>query len=222
MVSSDATIAVGDRDRGLSLKDVVHVAREWQKVANLTDEVTQRVKKSAEWVGQIVQDIENKKKQGEEVKPYYGINTGFGAKAGKTALPSAYYTRVLSRNLVASHSVGVGEYFDEETVRAAILIRAHSLAQGYSGVRPEIIQKLIDMLNKRVYPAVPSKGSLGASGDLAPLSHLALVISEIPTLRPEEQDPFDIPALDSRSGEAFVPYDPGDNTGDAVYHVTVN
>lgn len=219
-MGNDTTILVGEY--GISLKDVVGVARELRQVGDLTAEVIKRMEQSASWVQGKVKEIEEKRKEVKEAAPYYGINTGFGANAGKAALPSAYHTRVLSRNLLASHAVGVGEYFDEEIVRAAILIRTHSLAQGHSGVRPLIIQKLIDMLNHRLYPAIPSKGSLGASGDLAPLSHLALVVSKVPTLRPEEQDPFDIPLLDATSGEAFIPYAPGENSGEVTYHVTVN
>jgi histidine ammonia-lyase len=220
MVSNDAAIPVGDHT--LSLKDVVRVARERQQVADLSAEIIRRIERSADWVQGKVREIEEKRDKGEKVDPIYGINTGFGANAGKAALPSAYYTRVLARNLLASHTVGVGEFFDEEIVRAAMLIRAHTLAQGYSGVRPLIIQKLVDMLNHRLYPAIPSKGSLGASGDLAPLSHLALVMSKVPTLRPEEKDPFDIPLLDATNGEVFVPYHQRESTEDTTYHVTVN
>jgi histidine ammonia-lyase len=223
MVSNEAAIPVGDRD--LSLLDVVRVAREQQKVADLNAEVKQRVQKSASWVEKVVEDIELKGKKGEKVDPYYGINTGFGAKAGRKALRSKYLTKLISRNLITSHSVGVGEYLDEETVRAAMLIRAHALAQGYSGVRPLIIQKLIAMLNKRVYPSIPSQGSLGASGDLAPLSHLALIISKVPEPDLEEQRLFDIPPLDPTSGEAFVPYKAqqfGNDLDAVTYHITVN
>lgn len=201
----------------LSIHDVVRVARDWQNVADLDHEVERRVEESAKWVKDRVDDIERKGREGKKVDAYYGVNTGFGAQAGKSALDSAYLTKVLMRNLIASHSVGVGEYFDEETVRAAMLIRSNTLAQGYSGVRPEIIRKLMVMLNQRVYPAVPSKGSLGASGDLAPLSHLALVMSKVPTAGPEDDD-LD---LDTTSGEAFVPLDsPEATSGSAKYHVT--
>ena len=220
MVSNDAAILVGDHT--LSLEDVVRVARERQQVAGLSAEIIRRIERSADWVQGKVREIEEKRDKGEEVDPIYGINTGFGANAGKAALPSAYHTRVLARNLLASHTVGVGEVFDEEIVRAAMLIRAHTLAQGYSGVRPLIIQKLIDMLNQRLYPAIPSKGSLGASGDLAPLSHLALVMSKVPTLRSEEKDVSDIPFLDATDGEVFILCHPGESTGDTAYHLTVN
>jgi histidine ammonia-lyase len=81
------------------------------------------------------------------------------------------------RQLIISHAAGIGELLPEDTVRAAVLIRANALAQGYSGVRVEIVETLLEMLNRGVHPAIPAKGSVGASGDLAPLSHLALVLS---------------------------------------------
>jgi histidine ammonia-lyase len=104
----------------------------------------------------------------------YGITTGFGRFKDK--IISAEEVRHLQRNLVLSHAVGVGKQLPEEVVRAMMLVRANTLALGYSGVRPQIVQMLVDMLNKGVHPCIPSKGSLGASGDLAPLAHLALVL----------------------------------------------
>jgi histidine ammonia-lyase len=199
----------------LSIQDVICVARDQEQVADLTDEARSKVEQSARWVDAAVQGVGES--AARPVKGYYGINTGFGALAAK--ILSSEHTKVLMRNLVASHSVGVGAYFDEETVRAAMLIRAHSLAQGYSGVRPAIIEKLIQMLNRRVYPAVPAKGSLGASGDLAPLSHLALVMSKVPESAPDDMHH----ALDPTSGEAFIPQnalDSGNAAHAATYHVT--
>ena len=107
-------------------------------------------------------------------KVHYGINTGFGAF--KDRLISADQLAQLQRNIIVSHSVGVGAEFDQTTVRAAILIRANTLSKGHSGVRLELVQGLLDLLNHGVYPVLPSQGSLGASGDLAPLAHLALVL----------------------------------------------
>lgn len=107
--------------------------------------------------------------------PVYGVNTGFGLFADQRIAPSD--TALLTRNLIVSHASGVGEPFPADVVRAAMLIRANTLAQGHSGVRPEVITTLLEMLSKRVIPIVPSQGSLGSSGDLAPLSHLALVFS---------------------------------------------
>lgn len=82
----------------------------------------------------------------------------------------------LQRNLIRSHSVGVGPYFDEVTTRAIMLLRANVIAMGYSGVRMEVLKRLIDMINKGVHPLVPEQGSVGASGDLAPLAHLTSVV----------------------------------------------
>ena len=166
--------------RRLSIDDVARVARDGQRVAPLAPEVKARVQATAAWVADTVEQIALSGQTGEKPVAYYGINTGFGALAGRSALDSRYLIQVLGRNLVASHSVGVGPYFDEAVVRAVLLIRAQSLAQGYSGVRPLIIETLLRMLNEGVYPAVPEQGSLGASGDLAPLAHLLLVFCRAP------------------------------------------
>jgi histidine ammonia-lyase len=104
----------------------------------------------------------------------YGITTGFGRFKDK--IISADETRQLQVNLVRSHAVGVGPDLPERLVRAMLLVRANTLAMGYSGVRPAVIRLLIDMLNQGVHPRIPAQGSLGASGDLAPLAHLALVL----------------------------------------------
>ncbi len=104
----------------------------------------------------------------------YGITTGFGRFKDKLITPDQ--TSDLQRNLVRSHAVGVGPLLDKLTVRAMLLVRANTLAMGYSGVRVALIQLLLDMLNKGVHPCIPAQGSLGASGDLAPLAHLALVV----------------------------------------------
>src|SRR5262245_55380366 len=102
----------------------------------------------------------------------YGLNTGFGALSDVT-IPSEKL-RELQLNLVRSHSCGVGEPLPERVVRAMMLLRANVLAKGYSGSRVVVIQTLLRMLNARVHPVIPSRGSVGASGDLAPLAHLAL------------------------------------------------
>lgn len=186
----------------LTIADVMRVARHGQPVMELAPEARARVEASLAWVMKTVEQIAEAKSNGGKPPAYYGINTGFGALAGRSALESAYLTKVLGRNLIASHSVGVGPYFDEEIVRATLLIRAQSLAQGYSGVRPLIINTLVAMLNARVYPAVPEQGSLGASGDLAPLCHLLLVICTTPF--PDSANDVDL-TLDTTDGEAFVP-----------------
>ncbi len=104
----------------------------------------------------------------------YGITTGFGAF--KDRLISREDVEMLQRNILISHAVGVGAPFDIPTTRAVMLIRANTLARGYSGIRLKTLQRLLDMLNLGMHPVIPEKGSLGASGDLAPLAHMALPI----------------------------------------------
>jgi len=102
----------------------------------------------------------------------YGITTGFGAFKDRI-IPPEQVTE-LQRNIIISHAVGVGNPFDRPTTRAIMLIRANTLARGYSGIRLATLQLLLDMLNAGVHPVIPEKGSLGASGDLAPLAHMSL------------------------------------------------
>src|SRR4051794_31293969 len=103
---------------------------------------------------------------------FYGINTGFG-KLSDVRIPHSEL-RQLQLNLVRSHACGIGNPLSEQEVRAMMVLRANVLALGLSGIRREVIELLCEMLNRRVYPVVPEKGSVGASGDLAPLAHLAL------------------------------------------------
>lgn len=104
----------------------------------------------------------------------YGINTGFGKLSDVRIEPGQ--VQALQRNLVRSHACGVGEPLPQDAVRAMLLLRANVLAKGFSGVRPELIEALITFLNRRIHPVIPSRGSVGASGDLAPLAHLALAL----------------------------------------------
>lgn len=122
------------------------------------------VERSRSWIERIV-------KRGSVV---YGINTGFGKLSEKRI--AADEIRALQLNLVRSHACGVGEPLDESETRGMLLLRANVLAKGFSGVRPVVIDTLCEMLNCGVHPLIPSKGSVGASGDLAPLAHLALVL----------------------------------------------
>ena len=111
----------------------------------------------------------------ETGEPVYGINTGFGIFSDRK-IPHGDFAK-LSRNLILSHAVGTGPAFPETVVRAAMVVRANTLTKGYSGVRIEIVQTILDLLNRQVTPIVPEQGSLGSSGDLCPLSHLALVFT---------------------------------------------
>src|SRR5438874_1495137 len=104
----------------------------------------------------------------------YGITTGFGAFKDK--IISREEVETLQRNIVLSHAVGVGKPFDTQTVRAIMLIRANTLARGFSGIRLATLELILDCLNHGVHPVIPEKGSLGASGDLAPLAHFACVL----------------------------------------------
>ena len=105
----------------------------------------------------------------------YGVTTGFGRMKNVTIPPEDAVA--LQRNLVRSHASGVGEPLPADATRASVLLRAHSLARGNSGVRIEIVELLIEMLNRHVTPVIPAQGSVGASGDLAPLAHMALVLT---------------------------------------------
>ncbi|MEP6765254.1 MAG: histidine ammonia-lyase [Gemmatimonadaceae bacterium] len=106
--------------------------------------------------------------------PVYGVNTGFG-KLSEIAIPNDQLA-ALQRNLVRSHAAGVGDSLPENEVRAMMLLRANVLASGYAGARPIVVDQLIHLLNLGIYPVVPEQGSVGASGDLAPLAHLALTL----------------------------------------------
>ncbi len=117
---------------------------------------------------QIVSKISN------NPEPAYGFNRGFGHNVSKAVSPERLAE--LQRNLVRSHSAGLGEPVAKEIIRATMLLQANSLALGYSAVRPEVVEALILMLNTDITPVVPSFGSLGASGDLAPLAHIALAL----------------------------------------------
>jgi histidine ammonia-lyase len=117
-------------------------------------------------------EVVDRKARGDA--PVYGINTGFGSFADVKIEPSALET--LQRNLLRSHAAGLGPELPERAVRATMALRANVLAKGFSGVRVATLHALVALLNRRVHPVVPSRGSVGASGDLAPLAHIALVL----------------------------------------------
>jgi histidine ammonia-lyase len=120
--------------------------------------------------------VERSRKAVEDIvanqKVVYGLNTGFG-KFSDVLIHSGDVEE-LQWNLIHSHACGVGDPFPEAVSRAMLLLRANALLKGYSGVRPVVIERLLDLLNAKIHPIIPQQGSLGASGDLAPLSHLAL------------------------------------------------
>jgi histidine ammonia-lyase len=109
-----------------------------------------------------------------EARPVYGVTTGFGALCD-VAIPRGD-TRALQQNILMSHAAGVGDPLAAEIVRAVMAVRIQDLGKGLSGIRPETLQALVDLLNSGIVPVVPEKGSVGASGDLAPMAHLALVL----------------------------------------------
>jgi histidine ammonia-lyase len=110
----------------------------------------------------------------EGTEPIYGVNTGFG-RLKEVRIPSARIPE-LQTNLIRSHCAGVGEALTHDQTRALILLRANVLARGHSGVRPLVVERLLELLNRDILPVVPGQGSVGASGDLAPLAHLALAL----------------------------------------------
>ncbi len=126
---------------------------------------------SPDWSREVIQRLEARAMDGE---PVYGVNTGFGDLA-RVRIPEDQI-RVLQERLVMSHAAGVGDPLPSEVVRGMLLLRSNALARGFSGVRPELVEFLLGMLNRDLLPVVPSRGSVGASGDLAPLAHLALPV----------------------------------------------
>lgn len=117
----------------------------------------------------------------ESGKTVYGVNTGFGLLANQAI--SGQDLAVLQRNLVLSHAAGIGPLLDDRTVRMAMLLKLRSLSRGYSGVRPIVLEYLVRCLNADVFPCLPAKGSVGASGDLAPLAHLAAALMGVGNVR---------------------------------------
>ena len=145
----------------LDIRDVVGVARDRVRVA-LHPSASEHLTRVRRIVDGIV----------ERNEPVYGVTTGFGNFAD-VVIPRGQLGQ-LQLNLVRSHAAGVGEALDEAETRGLMVLRANVLAKGFSGVRPQTLDLLIAMLNARIHPVVPSQGSVGASGDLAPLAHLAL------------------------------------------------
>ncbi|MEM3789306.1 MAG: aromatic amino acid ammonia-lyase, partial [Candidatus Bathyarchaeia archaeon] len=147
----------------LTIEDVVKVAYNKARVV-IPEKVKGRVKACREFLEKLLE-------KGEVI---YGVNTGFGALSG--AKISRHELKQLQTNLIKSHAAGVGKPLSTEIVRATMLLRANTLAKGYSGIRLETLETLVEMLNRGVHPIIPEKGSVGASGDLAPLSHMVLVL----------------------------------------------
>lgn len=154
----DRVIVTGSE---ITLRQIVNVARQGANVA-LSPLAEKNIIKSRGVVNKLVEDS----------KIVYGVTTGFGMFS-ETFIEKEF-TNSLQKNLIVSHAVGAGDFFKDEVVRAAMLLRINNFAKGYSGIRPETVNTLIRMLNEGVTPLVPEKGSLGASGDLVPLAHMVL------------------------------------------------
>ncbi|WP_428263027.1 histidine ammonia-lyase [Haliangium sp.] len=159
-----ATLVLGDSP--LTLEGVVRVARDRTAVQPGPQALSAMARARA-----VVDDI---LAAGDAAPLVYGVNTGFGALA-EVRISSAQIAE-LQRNLVRSHAVGVGAPLPQDAVRAMMLLRAAVLARGHSGARPLVCQRLCELLERGVHPEIPSRGSVGASGDLAPLAHLALTL----------------------------------------------
>lgn len=182
----------GDR---LALEDLERVAAEDAPRVVLADEARPGIEAARKVVDDAV----------AEGRVVYGLTTGFGALA-EVVIPTDRITE-LQENLIRSHAAGVGEPLPEAEVRAIMLLRANVLALGHSGVRPVVIERILDLLNHRIHPVVPGRGSVGASGDLAPLSHIALALmGEGPvTVRDDDGVPHPRPAADALRDAGLEP-----------------
>ncbi len=156
-------MAVIINGRDLTVEEVIRVCRGYEKV-EIAPEAKEAVIKARNY-------IEKKLEEGAVI---YGLTTGFGKFAN--VVISREEAEQLQKNLIISHACAMGEPYETRYVRAAMLLRCNALSRGNSGIRLETIQTMIDMLNAGIHPVIPQKGSLGASGDLAPLSHIALAL----------------------------------------------
>jgi len=152
-------VVIGKKELGL--EEFVNVCRFGAEVS-IADEAMERIDKSRQTVKDFV----------DEGKIVYGVTTGFG-KFSEVCVTKEQ-SRLMQRNLIVSHAVGSGDFFGTDVVRGTMLLRINNLCIGYSGVRYKVVETMVDMLNKGVHPLIPEKGSLGASGDLAPLAHMVL------------------------------------------------
>lgn len=155
------TIYINGND--LTLERFIQITRQGIKV-ELSQEAIDKVKESRSLVDRFVKND----------KVVYGITTGFGKFSD--VMIKGEQTKTLQKNLIFSHACGVGNPLSEENVRGILLLRANALAKGFSGIRLSTLNTLLEMLNKGVHPIIPEKGSLGSSGDLAPLAHMVLVM----------------------------------------------
>jgi histidine ammonia-lyase len=176
---------------GISPDDVIAVARAGARV-KLGDAARAEMERSAQVVAQLVGAKE----------PAYGVSTGFGSLANVT-IPDERREE-MQRALVRSHAAGMGPPVEREVVRAMMLLRARTLAMGRSGARPVVAERIIDLLNAGLTPVVREHGSLGASGDLAPLAHCALVLIGEGDVLEDADIPFEPLTLEAKEGLALI------------------
>lgn len=149
-------------------------------------------------------------------RPVYGVTTGFGSLSS-TVVPHDQ-ARELQRSLIRSHASGTGHILAREHVRGLLVLRLNSLARGHSGVRPELLERLIELLNRQLTPYVPSQGSVGASGDLAPLAHVGLALIGEGAFLGEHGEP--VPAAEAMERHGLVPFHLAEKEGVALVNGT--
>ncbi|MGX6980097.1 histidine ammonia-lyase [Vagococcus elongatus] len=199
-MNNDNKVIILDGE-SLTLEDVVAVARENKKVA-IAESAEEAVNRSRKIVDDIV----------AEKRIVYGVNTGFGSLCNVSI--SQEDTVQLQENLIRTHASGFGEPFKEDVVRAIMVIRVNSLVKGFSGIRLSTVKSLMNMLNEGVHPFIPEKGSLGASGDLAPLAHMVMPLlglgkayykgELLPGKEAMEKAGLEIIQLNAKEGLAFI------------------
>lgn len=182
-------MAVIINGRDLTVEEVIRVCRGYEKV-EIAPEAKEAVIKARNY-------IEKKLEEGAVI---YGLTTGFGKFAN--VVISREEAEQLQKNLIISHTCSMGEPYETKYVRAAMLLRCNALSRGNSGIRLETIQTMIDMLNAGIHPVIPEKGSLGASGDLAPLSHIALALIGLGEVEYKGQI---VPAAEAMAKEGIIP-----------------
>ncbi len=199
---SRATLTLDGRRMTLDTIDVILGAK---LSVSISDGLWDRMKRSYETVAKIA--------GGEN--PAYGINTGFGRLCNKRI--SADETDALQRNLIISHAVGVGEPIGDEFVRLMMLLKVHALTHGLSGIARSTVDCMLNMLENDLLPVVPSQGSLGASGDLAPLAHMVRPMLGLATVR---RDGVELPATEAFATAGLAPIDLGPKEGLALINGT--
>lgn len=182
-------MAVIINGRDLTVEEVIRVCRGYEKV-EIAPEAKEAVIKARNY-------IEKKLEEGAVI---YGLTTGFGKFAN--VVISREEAEQLQKNLIISHTCAMGQPYETRYVRAAMLLRCNALSRGNSGIRLETIQTMIDMLNAGIHPVIPEKGSLGASGDLAPLSHIALALIGLGEVEYKGET---VPAAEAMAKEGITP-----------------